>query len=80
MFDHMKRIFAFVLGLNLGVAVFAMERAPALSGLRGAPIQRKAPVWREALAPILAHLAINEAGAIAALAVQRLRVRGGRGG
>ena len=32
------------------------------------------------LAPILAHLAINEAGAIAALAVQRLRVRGGRGG
>lgn len=32
------------------------------------------------LAPMLAHLAINEAGAIAALAVQRLREKGGRGG
>ena len=32
------------------------------------------------LAPMLAHLAINEAGAVAALAVQRSAARGGAGG
>ena len=32
------------------------------------------------LAPVLAHLAINEAGAIAALAIQRMRRRGGPDG
>lgn len=32
------------------------------------------------VAPMLAHLAINESGAIAALAVQRFRVRAGRDG
>ena len=74
-------------GRLLQAAAFGLTHIPDARGT-GEPVAGtvRSPAWRDGcsalaersgsvLAPMLAHLAINEAGALAALAVQRRRPR-----